>query len=144
MGRASVIDLRANTKSVPPIRMQEPDATQQVIAATQEATITEEHSPVAPPGQSPYITFDPMDFGVDMTSLSAATPKWDPLNFADSDEKMYKFRTAELKHARLAMLAAAGWPFAEVWDPAIAQKLGLPNLVDAQNGRRPSILNGGL
>jgi len=42
---------------------------------------------------------------------------------------------AEVKHARLAMLAAAGWPLSE--------KLGLaPTLL--QNGRAPSLLNGGL
>ena len=45
------------------------------------------------------------------------------------------WRGTEIKHARLAMLAAAGWPLSE--------KLNLnPDLL--VNGRAPSLLNGGL
>merc|ERR1712087_48186 len=53
-------------------------------------------------------------------------------------------REAEVKHARLAMLAAAGWPLAEMWHPALSSMLSLPYLLDATEGRVPSILNGGL
>jgi len=43
---------------------------------------------------------------------------------------------AELKHARLAMLAVAGWPMAELWNGGLAQ--------GATNGRAPAVFNGGL
>ena len=45
-------------------------------------------------------------------------------------------REAELKHGRIAMLAAAGWPLAELWNPFIS--------LDGHNGRAPSLFNGGL
>jgi light-harvesting complex II chlorophyll a/b binding protein 4 len=48
-------------------------------------------------------------------------------------------RTAELKHARLAMLAAAGWPLAE-----LANGGGRSWLHSATNGRAPSLFNGHL
>ena len=44
-------------------------------------------------------------------------------------------REAELKHARLAMLAAAGWPLAELWSPFKGAMT---------NGRAPSLFNGHL
>merc|ERR550514_1498702 len=42
-------------------------------------------------------------------------------------------RSSELKHGRLAMLAAAGWPLAEMLNPTVAT-----------NGRAPSLFNGHL
>jgi light-harvesting complex II chlorophyll a/b binding protein 4 len=48
-------------------------------------------------------------------------------------------RTAELKHARLAMLAAAGWPLAELVNSG-----GRSWLSSATNGRAPSLFNGHL
>ena len=38
---------------------------------------------------------------------------FDPLNFADSDEKLQYFREAELKHGRLAMVSALTIPLIE-------------------------------
>ena len=46
-------------------------------------------------------------------------------------------REAELKHARLAMLAVAGWPLSELASGPLLQALGT-------NGRAPSLLNGAL
>ena len=47
-------------------------------------------------------------------------------------------RNAELKHARLAMLAAAGWPLAELCaGPFLRVAVGT-------NGRAPALFNGGL
>lgn len=68
---------------------------------------------------------------------------FDPLGFARSEEELMNYREAEMKHARLAMLAAAGWPISELFDKKIASILGLPALVDS-NDRVPSLLNGGL
>lgn len=52
-------------------------------------------------------------------------------------------RDAEVKHGRLAMLAAVGWPISELWHKNIANAFGLDSIL--RNGdRAPSILNGGL
>lgn len=68
---------------------------------------------------------------------------FDPLGFAKTEADLMNYREAEIKHARLAMLAAAGWPLSELWDKKIAALFGMPALVDSAD-RAPSILNGGL
>jgi hypothetical protein len=68
---------------------------------------------------------------------------FDPFNFADSEEKLLWQREAELKHARIAMLAAAGWPLSEVFDKPLAHMLHLKPLLGFGD-RVPSVLNGGL
>merc|ERR1719199_1474757 len=65
----------------------------------------------------------------------AGDMNFDPLMIADSPEKLAWYREAEIKHARLAMLAAFGWPVSEI--------LNFGNLLTA-DGRAPSLLNGGL
>eukprot|EP00640_Fibrocapsa_japonica_P007258 CAMPEP_0113953170 /NCGR_PEP_ID=MMETSP1339-20121228/90835_1 /TAXON_ID=94617 /ORGANISM="Fibrocapsa japonica" /LENGTH=197 /DNA_ID=CAMNT_0000961883 /DNA_START=16 /DNA_END=609 /DNA_ORIENTATION=- /assembly_acc=CAM_ASM_000762 len=52
-------------------------------------------------------------------------------------------REAEVKHARLAMLAAIGWPAAEKIHGGLAAGLNLDNLL-ANDVFAPSVLNGGL
>jgi hypothetical protein len=52
-------------------------------------------------------------------------------------------REAEIKHARLAMLAAVGWPISELWHKNIASVFGLQSIL-ASNDKAPSLLNGGL
>jgi hypothetical protein len=68
---------------------------------------------------------------------------FDPFGFAKGKAELMNYREAELKHARLAMLAAAGWPISELLDKKIASVLSLPAVVDAGD-RVPSFLNGGL
>ena len=69
---------------------------------------------------------------------------FDPLGFSNgSEEALLKYREAEVKHGRLAMLAAAGWPISELFDRKIAASLHLPTVLDATD-RAPSLLNGGL
>jgi hypothetical protein len=68
---------------------------------------------------------------------------FDPAGFATSKSDLIKYRNAEIKHARLAMLAAAGWPISEKLDAGLAGIFNLP--VDTVgDGMAPSILNGGL
>jgi hypothetical protein len=52
-------------------------------------------------------------------------------------------REAEIKHSRLAMLAAVGWPIAEIFDKPIADAVGLPSLL-TKSGESLSLLNGRL
>ena len=74
----------------------------------------------------------------------AADAGFDPLSLADSKVQFYVYREAELKHARLAMLAAAGWPLAELWDTGIAKTFGLEPIIEENGGRAVSVLNGGM
>ncbi len=68
---------------------------------------------------------------------------FDPFNLAADADSLAWQRNAELKHARLAMLAAVGWPLAELFHSSLAQSWGLPDALNA-NDRVPSVLNGGL
>jgi len=68
---------------------------------------------------------------------------FDPLGLSDSSASLAWYREAEIKHARIAMLAAVGWPIAEKLNGPIAEALGQPSLL-VEGGRTPSVLNGGL
>ncbi|KAL3807189.1 hypothetical protein ACHAXA_005450 [Cyclostephanos tholiformis] len=69
---------------------------------------------------------------------------FDPFGFGGADKvSLLNMREAELKHSRLSMLAAVGWPLAELWDKSIAGFLGLEPALTS-TGASPSLLNGGL
>lgn len=68
---------------------------------------------------------------------------FDPAGFAGSTKTLYWMREAEVKHARLAMLGAAGWPLSELWHKNLAGFFGLDSIL-ANGDRAPSLLNGGL
>lgn len=69
---------------------------------------------------------------------------FDPLNLAADAGSLVSLREAELKHARLAMLAAVGWPVSELAHSALAKAAHLPSVVANLGGDAPSTLNGGL
>jgi len=73
----------------------------------------------------------------------AGDVSFDPLGFATSKEQLIEYREAEIKHSRLAMLAAVGWPISELLDRSIAFKFDLEPILDVNN-RVPSLFNGGL
>lgn len=52
--------------------------------------------------------------------------------------KVMWMREAEIKHSRIAMMAAAGWPISELLDGPLSRLLGLPTLL-ADGGRAPSL-----
>eukprot|EP00600_Ochromonadales_sp_CCMP1393_P005056 CAMPEP_0174957112 /NCGR_PEP_ID=MMETSP0004_2-20121128/1898_1 /TAXON_ID=420556 /ORGANISM="Ochromonas sp., Strain CCMP1393" /LENGTH=229 /DNA_ID=CAMNT_0016205199 /DNA_START=114 /DNA_END=803 /DNA_ORIENTATION=- len=68
---------------------------------------------------------------------------FDPLGLSRSKNGLYWMREAEIKHGRLAMLAAVGWPISELWHKGIANTLGWESIL-ANGDRAPSLLNGGL
>jgi len=84
-----------------------------------------------------------MERPASLTGSLAGDVGFDPLGFAQSQEALMSYREAEVKHARLAMLAAAGWPLSELFDRKVAGVLGLDPVLDASD-RVPSLLNGGL
>lgn len=65
-------------------------------------------------------------------------------NTQDPKRSLMWMREAEVKHARLAMLAAAGWPLAELWHGGLSNIFGLAYELDVTQGRSLSVLNGGL
>ena len=66
------------------------------------------------------------------------------MNEYERKRKVAWMREAEIKHARLAMMAAVGWPVSEIIDGPLSKLLGMPNVMEATNGRAPSLLNGHL
>jgi hypothetical protein len=75
-------------------------------------------------------------------NLMVGNKGFDPAGFATSQEKLDEYREAELKHGRLAMLAAVGWPVSEYLQPILAKQYGAPDLL-AAGEKAPSLLNGG-
>lgn len=65
-------------------------------------------------------------------------------NTKNTQRSLMWYREAEVKHARLAMLAAAGWPLAELWHGPFAKITSSDYLLDVTQGRSLSVLNGGL
>lgn len=107
-----------------------------------EATVTpalSSVSPPVPPRTSAALPFTKAPAVLD--GSLAGDSGFDPLGFSDSRENLLLYREAELKHARLAMLAAAGWPIAEMFQPYAAKTLGLSSALNV-DGRNPSVLNG--
>jgi len=73
---------------------------------------------------------------------------FDPLGLG-TDETFVPFREAEIKHGRLAMLAAVAWPLQEILHPIFVDVLrgsglGAKDIMAATAGKSPSLLNGGL
>ena len=66
--------------------------------------------------------------------------KVNPFQVKDS---LFTYREAELKHGRLAMLAAVAYPLQEKLNPLLSEKFNLPNLL-ANGDLSPSLLNGNL
>jgi hypothetical protein len=74
---------------------------------------------------------------------------FDPLGLG-TDLNFSAMREAEIKHGRLAMLAALAWPLQEILHPVIVDNLyavfhvTVPDMLMESNGASPSLLNGGL
>ena len=68
---------------------------------------------------------------------------FDPLGISTADT-LVPLRHAEIKHGRLAMLAAISIPIQEMWHPALARIAGAPDVLASTNGLSPTVINGGL
>ncbi|KAL3918735.1 MAG: hypothetical protein SGILL_004096 [Bacillariaceae sp.] len=83
------------------------------------------------------MTSDQAMLGAEMDTV------FDPFDFTKTQSGLFFMRESEIKHGRLAMLAAAGWPLAELWDRTLANAIGSSPVIDATD-RNPNVLNGGL
>jgi len=145
----------ASTSGFAPIQINTFQKPSSILAtgATEERTPAQ---PEAPPGE---ISNESPTKALPLPANSASLPflprpqyldgslagdvGFDPLNFAKSSSSLLNYREAEVKHARLAMLAAAGWPVSEVFDKKIAAAFNMAPVLDSTD-RVPSLLNGGL
>jgi light-harvesting complex II chlorophyll a/b binding protein 4 len=85
------------------------------------------------------------DVGFDPLGLvNLDGPWWDIAGAQSPARRLAWMREAEIKHARLAMVGATGWPLSELWHGPLAKALGLPFELDLTQGRAPSVLNGNL
>ena len=69
-----------------------------------------------------------------LAGITAPLGFWDPAGFsADISEGRLRFyREVELKHSRVAMLAAVGFPLAEQWHPLFGGKIDVPSYIAFQ------------
>lgn len=82
------------------------------------------------------VNFDPL-------GLSRVDPSLFNRGSRTADDILFQYREAELKHGRLAMLAAVAYPAQETLNPFLADRYALPNLLP-QATLSPSLVNGGL
>jgi hypothetical protein len=88
-------------------------------------------------------TIFPRNPVLDMVDI-AGDMGFDPFSLASDKSTLLSYRGAELRHGRLAMLAAIGWPVSELLQPQVAKLLGLASNGLARQTQAPSVLNGGL
>ena len=132
LGVAGAVVMRA--ASAPAVRV--PSAMRSLRAGRtsrvrmQEAAVIKEAE--APPAPPPLPKIKTMRVG---DGTLAGDMNFDPLKISDKPESLAWYREAEMKHARLAMIAAFGWPVSELTN--------FGGLLNA-DGRAPALLNGGL
>merc|ERR1712134_163128 len=96
-------------------------------AAGEQAT-NDEPAPVAPPPVAKWSIEKDMPAGI-----SGPFGLFDPAGFSDnSPQRLKYFREAELKHGRVAMLAAFGFPIAEHFHPLFGGNIDVPSYVAYQ------------
>ncbi|GAX29597.1 light-harvesting complex I chlorophyll a/b binding protein 2 [Fistulifera solaris] len=113
-----------------------------ILAVRSKAAFAPHNSPAAQWKRSTQ-SFSSMDRDSVLDGSYPGDRGFDPLGFSKSKPALYQYRQAEIKHARLAMLAAVGWPVSELLNPKIAEYFHLSPTVD-ETGCAPSILNGTL
>jgi len=100
------------------------------------------------------VGFDPLGYvALARTKASTDSVSWSGVERStrllmatryEQQRKVYWMREAEVKHGRIAMVAAAGWPISELLDKPLSNALGLPYALEATSGRAPSLFNGHL
>eukprot|EP00523_Entomoneis_sp_CCMP467_P001256 CAMPEP_0168754504 /NCGR_PEP_ID=MMETSP0724-20121128/19540_1 /TAXON_ID=265536 /ORGANISM="Amphiprora sp., Strain CCMP467" /LENGTH=267 /DNA_ID=CAMNT_0008802995 /DNA_START=18 /DNA_END=821 /DNA_ORIENTATION=+ len=128
------------------VRTQMAEEEQEAAPVAEEMAAVVEETPAAPAAPvSPQMSMALpwMERPAALDGTLAGDVGFDPVGFAKTQDDLLKYREAEIKHGRLAMLAAAGWPMSELLDKKLANALGWVPVVDSSD-RAPSVLNGGL
>lgn len=137
---------KAVTSSVARFSLETDNVAESEIPMEME-TVESEPIPVAPPKPvalaAKWLPIGNQKAPLALDGTLAGDVGFDPLGFSKSKKTLYWMREAEVKHGRLAMLAAVGWPLSELWHKSIAATFNLDSIL-ASNDRAPSLLNGGL
>ena len=136
---AAAFSFPASRSSIIPSHLKMADTPSEIL--DESVSVTEDVVVPASPMKSQSLPW--LEVSSVLDGSMAGDVGFDPLGFAKTKEDLVNYREAEIKHARLAMLAAAGWPLSELFDKKIANMLSLAPLLDG-NDRVPSLLNGGL
>jgi hypothetical protein len=109
------------------------EATAMNDEATGEQATSDEPAPVAPAPVAPPPVAK-WSIEKDMPAgISAPFGLFDPAGFSDnSPQRLKYFREAELKHGRVAMLAAFGFPIAEQFHPLFGGNIDVPSYIAFQ------------
>tara|TARA_B100000214_G_C23968716_1_gene629006 strand:- start:254 stop:826 length:573 start_codon:yes stop_codon:yes gene_type:complete len=83
------------------------------------------------------VNFDPLGLSMNDLTLNRFISQRSP------EEILYDYREAELKHGRLAMMAAVAYPIQELVNPILSKALNFPNEL-AYEKLSPSLVNGNL
>ena len=90
-----------------------------MVARSTRASLTMQEAAAVPETPPP---FDPVKYAQELPGVSGPLGFFDPLGFCSeaTEGKIKFYREVEVKHARMAMLAAIGFPIAEQFHPLFA------------------------
>merc|ERR1719387_3135710 len=99
----------------------------------------QEAAPAAPVEEATPPPFQPEAFAKTLPGITAPLGFFDPLGFCSNDAdppvtegKIRFYREVEIKHCRVAMLAALGYPLAEVFHPLFGGNIDTPSFIAFQ------------
>merc|ERR1719152_931363 len=103
------------------------------VSLKMQADVAVEAEPEAPP------PFSPNKFAQSLPGITAPLGFFDPIGFCADDAekpategKIRFYREVELKHCRVAMLAALGFPLAEQFHPLFGGNIDVPSYIAFQ------------
>jgi len=97
-------------------------------------TMQAEAAAVVEPEPVPEPPFDPVTFAKTLPGVTGPLGFFDPLSFCEgaSEGKVRFYREVELKHGRVAMLAAVGFLVAEQFHPLFGGSIDVPSYIAFQ------------
>jgi hypothetical protein len=84
----------------------------------------DQNEKVAPVKRKMSWPFEMYDAPEQLDGSLACDLGFDPLGIVKNQKQLFFLREAEIKHARIAMLAAIGWPASELYHYTIAEFFG--------------------
>jgi light-harvesting complex I chlorophyll a/b binding protein 4 len=117
------------------LMMQQDDMDAQLEAAEAAARAATEAAAEAAAERERQLETNAPAFDVrSLAGICAPLGFWDPAGFSEGcpETKMRFYREVEVKHSRVAMLAAVGFPLAEHWHPLWGGNVDVPSYVAFQ------------